>query len=58
MSNKLFDEPMKQYTVRLPESELKRMQEIVKKHKMRYPTISHLIRVILDSGLDEIDKKA
>lgn len=57
MSNKLFDEPMKQYTLRIPQSVLDRMQRIVKEHKMRYPTISHLIRVVLDSGLDDIEKK-
>lgn len=55
--NKLFNEPMKQYTLRLPQSVLDEMQKIVNNDKMKYPTISYLIRIILSEGLNKIKKE-
>ena len=55
-SKKPEREPMIQYTIRLPEKFLNRLEKIVEHDQMTYPTTSHLIRTLLNKGIEEIER--
>ena len=42
-------------TFRLPKKDLKRLKKASEKHKILYPTPSHLIRVAVDKFLNELE---
>ena len=51
-------EVMVQYTIRLPKKFLDRLDEIVKDNQMTYPTTSHLIRTLLNDGMNKIKRQS
>jgi hypothetical protein len=49
---------MEQFTFRLPSKDLKRLRKASKKHRLVYPTPSHMIRVFIERGLQWLEEEA